>query len=498
MKFVIAGGGTAGWVSAYTILKSNPGKHEVVVVESTKIGSIGAGEATSGLLYDLLSGSLFHNSETMNSLMPPFDFDDFMNKVSGVPKFALHHINWAKEKGSYLAPINGSETSKVSPDHILNYVLTEFGPEKAYLASVIGQCYDIDKMPKTSGYGFQFDAHKVGEYLRSYVLSIPNTRHIDSVITDVNVKPNGLVESLVLDTDEIISGDFFVDTTGFARVLAKKLEIKWVDYKDCMAVDRAMPFLVPYKEGEIIEPITVAEALSSGWMWRTPTGGRRGCGYVYSSEFISEDEAQREAEKIMGHPIEPIKHIKFEPGRVETFWKGNTLISGLASSFIEPLEATSIHATIMQIFTFCQEYLSDTLEKTLNPANIDQYNKKTTKMYEYYKDFTVFHYQGGREDSEFWRHIKYDKLTTPAVENYIERAKSRMPGVLHFMDFWGVDALWKWTLIGLNLYSKEQAMEELEQYDSYAYAMAHYRSFREETKKRFSDMPSFKMKPQTF
>ncbi len=497
MKFVICGGGTAGWVTAYTIHASNPRTHEVVVIESQKIGIIGAGEATSGFLYDLLDGTtLFNNNDRINPNKPPFDFADFVSKVDAVPKYALKHINWAKEKGHYWAPINGSETSKRSPDHMFNYVISEFGPEKAYLSSTLGQAYDLNKMPTSGGYGFQFDAYKVAKYLHEYIVKTTKTTHIDAIINNVSVNSSGLVESVTLDNGEVVDGDFFIDATGFARVLANKLGIGWIDYKDQLLVDRAMPFIVPYEENEKVQPVTVAEALSSGWMWRTPTGGRRGCGYVYSSSFMSEDEAQAEAEKVMGHPIEPIKHIKYESGRVDQFWKGNVLVVGLASSFIEPLEATSIHATITQIFTFCQEYLSYTKEKTLNPASIEKYNAKTSKMYEYYKDFTVFHYQGGREDSDFWRTIKFDKITSPAVENYIERSKSRIPSVLHFMDFWGVDALWKWTLAGLGYINREQAMNELMQFQQFEYAQGHYQAFRNDMRRLLADRPPFEMNPK--
>ena len=195
----------------------------------------------------------------------------------------------------------------------------------------------------------------------------------------------------------------------------------------------------------------------------------------------------------MGHPIEPIKHINYKSGRLKEFWKGNVIVIGLASSFIEPLEATSIHATGLQIYLFCQEYLSSTKEKTLNQASIQKYNAKTAKMYEYYKDFTVFHYQGGREDSEFWRTIKFDKVISPAVENYIERSKSRIPTVLHFMDFWRLDGLWRWTLAGLGYVTKQQALDELVQFKQLKYAQLDYQKFRDGMMEFLAEQPPFEI-----
>lgn len=497
MKIVIAGGGTAGWIAAFTFHKAHPGQHEIIVVESQKIGVIGAGEATSGFLYDLLAGGLFANNDTISPFQEPFDFEDFMKEVGGIPKYALQHINWAKEKGSYWAPIQGSETSKRSPDHLFNYAVAEFGVDKAYLSTMIGQCYDMNKTP-AGGFGFQFDGTKVGTYLKNYLSKITKTQTIDAIITDATLKPNGHVESITLDNGQTIEGDFFIDSSGFGKVLTKKLGMGWVSYKDCLLVDRAMPFLTPYKEGEIIQPVTQAYAANSGWIWRTPTRYRKGNGYVYSSQFISDEDAKLEAEKLVGHEIEPIKFIQYDSGRVEEFWKGNVLTIGLASSFLEPLEATSIHATILQLFTFCQEYLAKDLETTLNPASIKIYNKKTAKMYEYYKDFTVLHYQGGREDTEFWRYIKNEKVVTEPVADYLERAKSRIPSALHFMDYWGVDSLWKWSLAGLGHMSQEQALNELMQFNNYEYAKAHYRDFRKYWKKELENNSPFEINTSTF
>jgi len=479
MNIVICGGGSAGWLSAFIIANSQPYKHRITVIESSSVGIIGAGEASSGLLYDLLSGNLFPNDRIAERKPFSFDISDFMEKVNGTPKYALKHVNWAKDKGSYLAPIFGPETTKRSPDILFNYVISEYGLDKSYLSSHLGHAYERNKMPNEAGFGFQFDAFKVGEYMREYLLKNSNMIHIDSKIEDVKISSSGNIEHLVMSEGQIIEGDFFIDCTGFARVLAKKLDINWISYKDVLPVDRAMPFLMNYdiNSKEKIEPITTAQALSSGWMWRTPLKHRKGCGYVYSSDFLTEDQAQDEVEKVLGTSIEPIKHIKFDSGRLESFWKKNCIVAGLASSFIEPLEATSIHATIMQIFTFCQEYLTEDASTTATESNINRYNKNTSEMYDYYKDFIVFHYQGGRDDSKFWRHIKEDKLTTPAVDEYIQRAKSRIPGTLHFTDYWGVDGLWKWTLAGLGFITPEQAKNELKMFNSYEYAKQYYNDF---------------------
>lgn len=484
MDIVICGGGTAGWLSAFIFAQANPHQHNITVVESSKIGIVGAGEASSGLIVDILSGNYFKNNKNLVSNKDEIDILDFIEKTDGLPKYALKHINWAKEKGHYWAPIVGSETNKSAPDHLFNYVISEFGLDKAYLSTSSGQAYSMNKLPISKDFGLHFDAFKVGMYIKEYLTKYYNVTCIDATIKEVNLESNGNIKSIYLDNDYTLNGDFFVDCTGFQRVLANKLEIKWHSYKKYLPVDRAMPFLLNYEDNKIVQPVTESEALSAGWMWRTPLTSRKGCGYVYSSDFISEDQAHREAEKIIGKSVEPIKHLKFDSGRVEEVWKNNCLVTGLASSFIEPLEATSIHATIVQVYTFCLENLTSKIETTVTDYNIKKYNEIILKMYENLLDFTVLHYQGGREDSEFWRHIKNDRLVTPFVENYIEKAKSRIPTFLYFTDeVWGANNLWKWSLAGLNLVDENIAREELIQFDMYEYARSHYKFFSENIKK---------------
>ncbi len=463
MDIVIAGGGSAGWAAAWALSRGAK-VNKITVVESSKIGIIGVGEASSGLTIDLITDFHSYSDSRIMNDKNPFDIEDFYLKTHATPKFALAHKNWTKDpKQSYFAPIDASITHGTAPDVAFLAAIAKYGNRGAHMASEIGIAYTYDKWPTdTSGNALQFDAREFSKYLKNFLTKDPRVTVIDATIKDVELDERGWVENLILDDGSRLGGDFFVDSTGFKRLIANKLDVGWTSYKDVLPVDRAMPFIVDYKPEEDVKPISYAEGMDAGWMWKTNLNHRIGYGYVYSSEFLSDDKAQEEVEKNLGHKIEPVTHMKFDSGSINEFWKKNCLTVGLSASFIEPLEATSLHATMMQVITFVREYLGPDVEKTVNDGSIYFYNKQTREMYDYYKDFVVLHYQGGRTDTPFWKHITNDHLSTPVVDAYIEKCKARFPGKYMFNDTWNVDALWKWTAAGLGMVSQEQARSEIE------------------------------------
>jgi tryptophan halogenase len=226
-----------------------------------------------------------------------------------------------------------------------------------------------------------------------------------------------------------------------------------------------MPFLINYEPGELPNPYTKATALSSGWMWEIPLATRKGCGYVFDSNFISREDAQKEIEELLGKKITPIKFINFESGRSEVFWKNNVLCLGLASTFVEPLEATSIHTTIIQLLFWVKECLHSEIEKTLHDDNRISYNEKISRLYDLTMDFISFHYQGGISDSPFWKSINDKHIVSRGARVYKNKAKNRIPGFLEINGIIGSPAvaLWNWVAAGINVITPDQAFDEIKQ-----------------------------------
>jgi hypothetical protein len=451
MKIVIVGGGTAGWIAAYFISKSQPKKHNITVIESSKLGIIGAGEGSTGTMIELLNGSYFDYT---------VDIDKFLQETDGTKKMGIYHKNWNGRGYGYFAPIDSSPSWYQYQDYIFKYVLSKYGREKMHLSSLIGLEFENQSYDKT--YACHFDGHKVGQFFKRICLE-DGVSVVDDIINNINLDENKNIIAIGLENHQVVTGDFFIDCTGFSRLLMKELKVNWKSYAEYLPVNTAMPFILDYKDGEIPLPMTSATALSAGWMWDIPLKTRRGCGYVFDKKFITREAAQEEIETYLGRKIKPIKWIEFESGRSEVFWKNNVLTLGLASAFVEPLEATSIHSTIIQLLLFTKEYLSETNNITSTLYNIESYNIKITRLYDSIMEFISFHYQGGRNDTPFWRSIQEEKKISPIAKIYLEKCKNKIPGFLEINGIIGSPSasLWNWIAGGLELISAKQAEKEL-------------------------------------
>jgi hypothetical protein len=459
MKIVIVGGGTAGWLAALMIKKIQSESHDVTVIESSKIGIIGAGEGSTGYLTDIIQGN-------------NWDYGcnewDFLKETGATIKLGIKHKEWKQLGHEYIAPIDGAPVNGIGTDYLLMHSLINDYPfhissqNGFFIENNMSSFFKAgDLIDNTKSHAYHFDAHLVGKYFKK--ICGKSVKNIDSKVVDVVLDINGDVTNIVLENGEKVFADFFIDASGFNRIFSNKLNIKWKSYKNNLPVNTAMPFIVKYEKNEKIEPVTTAWAQKAGWMWKIPTQERYGCGYVFDDRFISYDEAQKEIENKIKKKIEPIKFIKFETGRLENLWKNNCLFIGLSAAFAEPLEATSIHSTIMQLHSFIFYYLRDTKKETCNQAFIDIYNKKMSKMYDDYRDFLNIHYVSERSDSEFWRWIKTGETLTDNSKKFLELQHSKILQPFDFDQYYGYvgASLYNWVLAGLGKISKLKAKKEL-------------------------------------
>lgn len=455
MKIVIVGGGTAGWLAALMISKIRP-EHSVTCIESSKIGIIGAGEGSTGSLTNIVQNEMF-------------DFgcneQDFIKECDATIKLGIKHIGWNEDPSKfYIGPIDGTPTSNDRCDIVFQHALGYREQDYLHLATELGYKIHHNKnsfVQVNGNHAYHFDAHKVGQYFKKISDTVT---HIDSEVEHVKLNSeSGYVDGVKLSNGNTVEGDMFIDASGFNQVLMKAVGGKWKSYRDNLPVNGALPFLLPYEDDEVIQPVTNAWAQNNGWCWQIPTKNRRGCGYVFCDSFVTPDQAHAELEQTLGRKVEPIRHIKFDSGRQETLWIKNVLSIGLCAAFAEPLEATSIHTTIMQLKHFIYGSLGATRDQTCNEGTVEEYNKTNGHLYDTMKDFLVAHYTCGRRDTEFWKYIDSGATSTDFVRSIHEVCKHRVPNATLFPRQEGSAGwpLWSYVLAGTGALTSEVAEKEV-------------------------------------
>lgn len=456
MKIVIVGGGTAGWLAALMISKIRP-EHSVTCIESSKIGIIGAGEGSTGSLTNVVQNIMWNLG---------CNEQDFIKECDATIKLGIKHIGWGPNKNKhYYGPIDGTPTSNDFADIVFQHALGYREQDLLHISTELGYKIHHNKnsfVEKEGNHAYHFDAHKVGQYFKKICDTVT---HIDSEVENVNISSeSGFVESVKLSNGVTVKGDMFIDASGFNQVLMKAVGGKWKSYKENLPVNSALPFLLPYEDDDIIEPVTNAWAQNNGWCWQIPTKERRGCGYVFCDDFVTPDQAHAELEQTIGRKVDPIRLLKFDSGRQEKVWIKNVLSVGLCAAFAEPLEATSIHTTIMQLKHFIFSCLGQTNQETCNPGQVENYNEVNGNLYDNMKDFLVAHYTCGRNDTEFWKYIDSGATMTPFVENMRGLCTHRVPNTSMFPKQEGSAGwpLWSFVLAGTGQLTDEVARREIE------------------------------------
>ena len=266
------------------------------------------------------------------------------------------------------------------------------------------------------------NARKLADFLKSVALERGINR-VEGIVDNIISNDNGDITTLELDNRNSVNCDFVFDCTGLKRlIIGEHFGSKWNSYSDYLPCDTAMPFFIP-NDSANVEPYTEAIAMKYGWVWKIPVQGRYGCGYVFDSTYTNLKEAKKEVEERFGCEIEVPRTFNFSAGCYEETWIKNCIAVGLSSGFIEPLEATSIWTSTMNV-TDVVAWL-DRLESG-DQADRDFFNKTVVKRNQEIVNFLCFHYMGKRNDSKFWNNWKNKRLPDTLTE-ITQRWKRTVP-----------------------------------------------------------------------
>lgn len=480
-KIVIVGGGTAGWVTALNFLQKTINT-DITVVASEEIEIIGVGESTTAAMNALIN---------LKNGFIKIDETDFLKNTSATFKLGTINTDWYKKGEYFTSPIfeyfeNPTGFPSKDYDYYKIYHVAKNIQYKEYrsllmlnnklpllnidnnLKKELNIVHDfVDVRNDTVGY--HLDTYKTGKYLKEQILKTKKVNYINSTVVSAEKNENGLISHLLTKDGQKIYGDLFIDCSGFFRLLIEKeFDNSFISYENNLLVNRAMPFAI--ENFDVIKNYTHVLAKKYGWCWEIPLQSRIGAGYVFNDNFISPDDAQKEIEIDLGFPIIPLKDIKFKAGRLEKVWIKNVLSTGLASGFVEPLEATSIHMTILQINFFIEQFYTDYIDyKNISMQNI--YNRAIGGVWDDIRDFLTIHYITKRNDTEFWKIASSKDCWSDRVKENMMIWSQRMPRGIDYKttvreNFYDLgNTLWYQILHGMHLLDSGIAKKELESFN---------------------------------
>ena len=407
MKIVIVGGGTAGWMTASTLVKAYP-DWDISLYEDSKTPSVGVGESTTQY-FRIWTHYLGLKDE------------EWMEACNATYKCSVRfHDFHQKGDDSWQYPFGPPRNDIFNADYWFYYAKKgswsngKFARDYSYAAA----CVDNNKFPEDNKYwqtgkfsGFHFDAVLFANWLRDNYAKPRGVKHIKK---NLKKKPKA---------------DIVFDCTGFKSQFN---DSPWVDV-DYLPNNSAVVTRIGYQDKENqLKATTDCTALKNGWVWNVPTYDRIGTGYVYCDKFCTDKEAIDEFRTHLADNVEPdvgvysdkmFRTIKWKTGRRKESWKDNVISMGLSAGFIEPLESNGILAIHNNLLTFLR-VMDD--RENITQYMRDTYNNSCNQAFDEFASFIGIHFSlTQRNDTPYWQHISdmcypNDRLLDRVQRNYTE------------------------------------------------------------------------------
>lgn len=436
----IVGGGTSGWIAACYLArifehKIVSGEMTVTVIESPDVGIIGVGESTARPMVDFLRIIGVNEAE-------------FIKRCNATFKIGGYFTNWEKDENgnsvTWVNPFYSQPTIQgLNPGHLYStYGMREDGgPVKEDYTEIVSPCPSLIrgcKGPKVQiagdyqgdiPYSYHMDAVELAKMLQECGKAL-GVRQILDHVNDVTIDDRGFVKELILKKNGVHPIEFVIDATGFASIIINKaLGEPFEPYDKYLLNDRAAVVQLPHADPTRIEPTSRATGMNAGWSFRVPLYNRVGTGYVFSSKFLSDEEAVDEFKSFVGPAsanAEP-RVIRMRIGKARRSWVKNCLALGLSSGFVEPLEATAIYSVGMGL-DWLRAYFPD---NDFNPVVIDKYNAHIDRFYDEIVDYIcLLFYASNREDTPYWRAVRHEMEIPDSLKANLELWREAMPSDL--------------------------------------------------------------------
>ncbi len=406
----VIGGGTAGYFAALALKKAFP-QVRVCVIESSTVPIIGVGEATT-------------------TLMPPFlhaqlgiDPVELFAEVEPTWKLGIR-FDWGPQEGEFFPYPFGPTWPIEAHTH------DQHIRDQSFTAMLMAQDRaPILQHPNGAHQSLlpwlKFAYHLDNKLFVGFLAKLirrAGIEQIDAVIQGARRSPSGAsVEALKLEDGRELRFDLYVDASGFrSLIMGETLKSPFIDYKSSLFCDTALVAEMP--NGGLPRPYTQAETMEAGWCWRIPVRLEDHRGYVFSSQFLSVDQAEAELRAKNPHMGTPWL-VRFRSGRHREFWQGNVVALGNAYGFVEPLESTALHMVIVEL-AYLIGGLSADGDLEGHQAHANQH---VGGHWDYLRWFLALHYKfNQRLESPFWQTCRRE-VDVSGLQGFLDDFAARGP-----------------------------------------------------------------------
>ncbi len=425
---VIAGGGTAGWLTAGILAAdhcaNSPEGVKITLIESPHIPTLGVGEGTWPSMRDTLRR--IGISET-----------DFIRRCNASFKQGSRFDGWVdgSPDDSYFHPFDALPNQDEIDFQAVWQQAPNGMPFGAAMSAQVPICLER-RAPKqattpeyaaVTNYAYHLDAGAFAEMLREHCTAHLGVELISDTIKQVVQNEQGDIASLTLENTDPVQADLYIDCTGSrALLIGQTLNSPLTDVSDILFNDQALALHVPYKDDQgVVESQTNGTALSEGWVWDIALQTRRGVGHVFSSRFADEDIARGELAKYLKKAA-PDTDVTADDARLINFtsayrkdpWVKNVVAIGMSQGFVEPLEASAI-----VMVELSASMVRDTLppHKSMLAVTAQRYNDRFAYRWSRIVDFLKLHYILSKRPEPYWGAHRDQETWTPRLREMMTR-----------------------------------------------------------------------------
>lgn len=389
-KITILGGGTSAWLTAAYLVKHLPTDYfELCIIEGKSPNIIGVGESTLPGFPKFMEACGFDTKEW-------FDFCECTHKTG------VSYKDWIEPNTQFWHPFGFIPTFSDGSnlfDLIKHLRIPKVNIPKYF--NYYKRSITLNQPPPLLE-AVHVSADKLVEFIKQKI----NIYTISEDIIDIEYKEKD-ISNLFLSSKNHHHSDLFIDCLGFNSIIKDKN--KTYNFKDCSdrdplnaAVFNPCKYSSPQAK---LSPFTEAQCTPYGWIWKIPLQNKVGAGMVFNKTFLSKEEAIKYYEDYWGKEnlVNPhTKYVEFTPGYYTNQWNGNVISIGLATGFIEPLEATGV-----QLITEGIKYSFEGFSKGwYTEEDINIFNNILNSKYSTTFDFISLHYLNTRHTTPFWSYVK--------------------------------------------------------------------------------------------